>query len=662
MILYNYICQYDDFAESLKKDNYMTYKGYQKNDSYSFAIGELKDSPDKASCIISILVMVHRYTTNKLLFKQITKKLVDYYKINPHDIKFLSCDEVSARTFCNKLNKAEAHMDDISFCVNIKEMLTPIISPDTSKYCIADMCHNSFFVSKERALDYADFIYSEDQIFGNYSSESLKNVVRNIYDKPASLNPHVYYINTDSRERALRIIHTVKSGLLDKHRLHSYRDTYISDIHFNEYDDRNSQIPGELFNIFLLCYENSIAIEVPCNNYNANVYTTEDFDSLVKMASTNSTVFFVKICRNKSDYSSMHFLFDGAILDTNVNFSVISDIPNVSPFYTKNPAGNAAVFSSDTATDSVDKSAGQPSDNGNNDDANKIPAYEKLERMVGLENVKTLIKQIINFSKIQKMREINGLPVSPTCKHMIFSGNPGTAKTTVARLLSQIMADEGLIKNNRFIECKKSDMVGMFTGHTASKITGLFEQAEGGILFIDEAYSLAGTDRNTVFDQEAIDSIVQQMENARDDTIVIFAGYPDKMEKFLDKNEGLKSRIGFHLKFEDYSENDMLEILKFMCDERDYRLDDNAIDKCLDIFHQAVQMPDNGNGRFVRNLLEHALLNQANRVIDKCNVNDITNETLSLLIADDFDKVAIDLITGNNNRPSECAPIGFRIS
>lgn len=662
MILYNYIFRYDDFAEPLKKDNYMTYKGYLKNDSYSFAIGELKDSPDKTYCIISILVMVHRYTTNKLLFNQITMKLADYYNINPYRIKLISFNEESAKNFCNMLNQAEAHMDDISFCVNIKEMLTPIISPDTSKYCIDDMCHNSFFVSKERALAYADFIYSDDQIFGNYSSESLKNVVCNIYDKPASPNPHVYYINTDSRKRALKIIHTVKSALLDKHLLHSYRDTYIKDIHFNESDNRNSQIPYEFFNIFSLCYENSIAIEVPCNNYNANVYTTEDFDSLVKMASTNSTIFFVKICRNKSDYSSMHFLFDGAILDTNVNVSVISDIPNVSPFCTKNPTGNAAVLSSDTATDSVDEAAGQPTDNEKDDDANKIPAYEKLERMVGLENVKSLIKQIINFSKIQKMREINGLPVSPTCKHMIFSGNPGTAKTTVARLLSQIMADEGLIKNNRFIECKKSDMVGMFIGHTASKITDLFEKAEGGILFIDEAYSLAGTDRNTVFDQEAIDSIVQQMENARNDTIVIFAGYPEKMEKFLNKNEGLKSRIGFHLKFEDYSANDMLEILKFMCDERGYELDNNAIDKCLDIFNQAVQMPDNGNGRFVRNLLEHALLNQANRVIDKCNVNDITNETLSLLIADDFDKIAIDLITGNNNGSAECAPIGFRIS
>jgi SpoVK/Ycf46/Vps4 family AAA+-type ATPase len=172
-------------------------------------------------------------------------------------------------------------------------------------------------------------------------------------------------------------------------------------------------------------------------------------------------------------------------------------------------------------------------------------------------------------------------------------------------------------------------------GWTAKQVESKFREAKGGILFIDEAYALTDG-RDGSFGDEAINTIVQQMENHRDDTIVIFAGYPDKMIKFLKKNEGLRSRIGFQLTFEDYTPNQLDEIMQKMAEDKCYELDEDAKAACHDVFCNAVRMKDFGNGRYVRNLLQKAIMNQANRIYAEAANGEAGKEDLMLLRAEDF--------------------------
>ena len=262
-------------------------------------------------------------------------------------------------------------------------------------------------------------------------------------------------------------------------------------------------------------------------------------------------------------------------------------------------------------------------------------AYENLNRLIGLDNVKTLVNSIIAFSKMQSQRKKIGLPAGGNAPHMAFLGNPGSAKTTVARLLARILSDEQILQGDIFVECGRQDLVGKYVGWTAKQVEAKFREAKGGILFIDEAYALTDG-RDGSFGDEAINTIVQQMENHRDDTIVIFAGYPDKMIKFLKKNEGLRSRIGFQLTFEDYTPNQLDEIMQKMAEDKCYELDEDAKAACHDVFCNAVRMKDFGNGRYVRNLLQKAIMNQANRIYAEAANGEAGKEDLMLLRAEDF--------------------------
>ena len=218
---------------------------------------------------------------------------------------------------------------------------------------------------------------------------------------------------------------------------------------------------------------------------------------------------------------------------------------------------------------------------------------------------------------------------------MIFTGNPGTAKTTVARLAAKIFRDNNLLPNGKLIEVGRADIVGEYVGQTAPLVKEIFRKAKGSVLFIDEAYSLVD-DRDGLYGDEAINTIVQEMENHRDDTIVIFAGYPDKMEQFMNKNPGLRSRIAFHVDFPDYSESELMDITKLMMKNKGMTLSDDAEQKLAKIFSEAVKLHDFGNGRFVRNLLEQAVMNLANRLSDMSS-SVISDKELTTLVADDFE-------------------------
>lgn len=265
--------------------------------------------------------------------------------------------------------------------------------------------------------------------------------------------------------------------------------------------------------------------------------------------------------------------------------------------------------------------------------------YLELQKMVGLSDVKKVTDEILAAAKMQKMRKQMGLPGVQSSMHMLFSGNPGTAKTTVARLLSQVLKEEEVLKYGHIVECGRQNLVGKYVGWTAQIVESKFQAARGGILFIDEAYSLV--EDNRTYGAEAINTIVQEMENYRDEVIVIFAGYPEKMQEFLEQNEGLASRIAFHLNFPDYSPVELTQILDLMLEKSEYRMDERTREKCFSICVDACREENYGNGRFVRNLLDHAIMRQADRLIREHQNGTLGKEEACLLTADDFEMIGL---------------------
>lgn len=271
---------------------------------------------------------------------------------------------------------------------------------------------------------------------------------------------------------------------------------------------------------------------------------------------------------------------------------------------------------------------------GEDDTLNEKSAYDKLSEMIGLDNVKKVIDGAINYFKLQKEYKERGIDFARPAMHMVFSGNPGTAKTTVARLLAQILRDNKVLSRGELVEVGRADLVGEYVGQTAPQVKEVFRRAKGSVLFIDEAYSLLD-DKKGLYGDEAINTIVQEMENARDDTIVIFAGYKNEMEEFVERNPGLSSRIAFHVDFDDYSEDELLAITKLLARQNSIIIDESCDQKLLDIYKNARQNPSFGNGRYARNVLEKAKLNQASRIA-KQDIEYLSDEQLKTIVAADI--------------------------
>ena len=239
----------------------------------------------------------------------------------------------------------------------------------------------------------------------------------------------------------------------------------------------------------------------------------------------------------------------------------------------------------------------------------------QLEELVGLENIKKDVKNLINLVKVRKLRQDNDLPVAPMSLHMVFMGNPGTGKTTVARLVSGLYAAIGVLSKGQLVEVDRSGLVAGYVGQTALKTQEAIKSALGGVLFIDEAYSLSSGGEND-FGREAIETILKAMEDHRDDLIVIVAGYTEPMNGFLDSNPGLASRFNKYFFFEDYNGDQLLEIFKSQCKKNSYVLTEDAEKKAREMFTELYEnRGDNfGNGRDVRNCFEQTIVNQANRL------------------------------------------------
>lgn len=263
-------------------------------------------------------------------------------------------------------------------------------------------------------------------------------------------------------------------------------------------------------------------------------------------------------------------------------------------------------------------------------------ARRELEQVIGLVKVKEYVLNLETNFKVQKMREGRGLKKSDISMHMIFVGNPGTGKTTIARIVAKYLKAIGVLSSGHLSEVTRADLVGQYAGHTAVKTTEVIKEAVGGVLFVDEAYSLC-RDKNDAFGLEAVDALVKGMEDNRDDLVVILAGYEDEMQDFLKVNSGLKSRFPNVVHFEDYTTEEMYEIAKVTASSKGYKLADNCKEGMLHEFekHQFKGKNDGGNGRLVRNLIEAAILTQSQRIVQNHEDN------MDILIDSDFgfDKV-----------------------
>lgn len=239
----------------------------------------------------------------------------------------------------------------------------------------------------------------------------------------------------------------------------------------------------------------------------------------------------------------------------------------------------------------------------------------QLDALVGLEEVKKDVKSLINLMKVRKLRQENDLPVPPMSLHMVFLGNPGTGKTTVARLVGGLYAAIGVLSKGQLIEVDRSGLVAGYVGQTALKTQEVIKSALGGVLFIDEAYALASGGEND-FGREAIETILKAMEDHRDDLIVIVAGYSEPMTKFINSNPGLESRFNKYFYFPDYTGEQLMAIFRGQCRKNGYTLSADAESAALKLFDELyAERDDNfGNGRDVRNCFEDMVVRQSNRV------------------------------------------------
>ncbi len=239
-----------------------------------------------------------------------------------------------------------------------------------------------------------------------------------------------------------------------------------------------------------------------------------------------------------------------------------------------------------------------------------------IERLIGLTDVKAEIRRLVNLMRINVERAEQGLPVSTTSNHLVFAGNPGTGKTTVARLLAGMYRALGVLRKGHLVEVDRSQLVAGYVGQTAGRVAKVVDQAKDGVLFVDEAYALARGEGGTDFGQEAIDTLLKLMEDHRDRLIVIAAGYSDEMKMFIASNPGLKSRFGRTITFPDYDAEDLLGIFELLCRQDRYTLTDDARQRAAELFTEMYAGRDRhfGNGRDVRNAFEMVLSQQATRL------------------------------------------------
>jgi SpoVK/Ycf46/Vps4 family AAA+-type ATPase len=258
----------------------------------------------------------------------------------------------------------------------------------------------------------------------------------------------------------------------------------------------------------------------------------------------------------------------------------------------------------------------------------------RLEAMVGLESVKREVTNMVNLIATARRRQVAGLPVPQVSRHLVFSGGPGTGKTTVARLYGELLAALGILRTGQLIEVSRADLVAEYVGQTAQRTRDAFDRARGGVLFIDEAYALAPAERaGNDFGREAVDTLVKLMEDHRDDVVVIAAGYAEEMRQFLGAFTGLASRFSHVVDFADYAPEQLLTIVDQHAAFSGYELAPSTRAVVLDLFTRTPHGRHFGNGRLARRTLDAMITKQANRI---SQLPEATTDDLRLLLAEDL--------------------------
>ncbi len=290
--------------------------------------------------------------------------------------------------------------------------------------------------------------------------------------------------------------------------------------------------------------------------------------------------------------------------------------------YTDKKQEDAAISNMSTPTYTYSYNPNKLSEEDKTSKENLDTILNDIDGMIGLDGVKKEVHNLVNILQVQKLRLDRGLKFPMMSNHLVFTGNPGTGKTTVARKIAEIYKCLGILETGQLIETDRSGMVAGYMGQTAEKVNEIVDKAMGGILFIDEAYALTNNKQDGDFGQEAIDTLLKAMEDKRENLVVIVAGYPEPMEEFLDSNPGLRSRFNKYIQFEDYTVSQLNEIFLNMCQSQDYRLDTEAENELLlKIGQMVASAGDNfANAREVRNYFEKVVTRQADRIIrEQCS-------------------------------------------
>lgn len=258
------------------------------------------------------------------------------------------------------------------------------------------------------------------------------------------------------------------------------------------------------------------------------------------------------------------------------------------------------------------------SDEKNEDNYTLEELMIQLNQLVGLDSVKSQINDLIAFQKVQLLRKVKGLHSPKRTMHLAFIGNPGTGKTTVARIVGRIYHKLGLLSKGHFMEVSRTDLIAGYQGQTALKVKNVIEKAKGGVLFIDEAYSITENDHSDSYGRECLTELTKALEDYREDLIVIVAGYIEPMKQFFESNPGLKSRFNTFIEFNDYNANELLDILKTMSQAEDYIVTERALEVLSRLFVHIEEKKKSefANGRFVRNIFESMVMNHARRIIN----------------------------------------------
>ncbi len=284
-------------------------------------------------------------------------------------------------------------------------------------------------------------------------------------------------------------------------------------------------------------------------------------------------------------------------------------------------------------------------------DSNVAAALEALDReLVGLAPVKTRVREIAALLLVEKLRRSVGLEAGPPSLHMSFTGNPGTGKTTVALRMAEILHALGYSRKGHLVAVTRDDLVGQYIGHTAPKTKEVLKRAMGGVLFIDEAYYLYRPENERDYGQEAIEILLQVMENKRDDLVVILAGYRDRMERFFASNPGMASRIAHHIDFPDYSESELYAIAELMLAGMQYRLSAGAQAALREYIGLRRAQPHFANARSIRNALDRARLRQAKRLFERRGAP-LTREALMTIEAEDVRASRVFAARTEENQP-----------